>query len=808
MIDPYDIPEDDVNTFDMLCKGKTLGVFQLESPLLSHWSKKFQPRSISDLAILVAAVRPGVLNTKALDGRNMTQIICDRKNGLEDVKYDYPILERALKDTWGVLLMQEQLLIICEDVAGWDRIKGLDLMKSVAKKDMAKLLSLKQKFIDDSVKYGKADETVAKAIFESMEASGRYLFNACISGNTKLFLSSFGQKKQYRWTVEEAYKIRNDIEYAKSTGHISLYKKWKRLGHYGKGWSLCSDGRIRPNEILEIRVNGQKEVFRVTLEDDSYIEVTNNHKFPTPNGEKELSDLKIGDSLYKRGDYEKGNGKKYTLSNISREEISKRSKGQVNGAFGSENWGYTNGGWADFVKNSALLPMECKHCKVTECNRFEIDHVNGDRSNNAIENLQRLCVSCHKKKEYTSGRIRRGEKGYPSYLVPIKSIKSIGLQETYDVTMGNPNHNFITESNIITSNSHSYSYGYLAYVTAYWKANRFLNTFVARLRQSGSAIDPHEEVAKLVTECQSENVEVNLPTILDIRKTFYKKDGAIYFDIGNVKGVGESHVESIIETIQEGGRPTTWMGWLIAYGHKIPKDKTHTYPKISASIFKSLIEVGAFDFLGEPRRKMVFELENFQLLSPGEQKWMRANYVNESLIDLLKKGAKTKKEGGAAQKEDRITAINSIIDMLKNPPFELRDTIDYVLTKERESLGISLTYSKIDKFDTSLANATLKQFSEGNGIPNPAMFACEIVQVRRTNIKKQGKNFGREMALLTLRDETMTFNECVIFPDDWDKYGELFHEGSVLVVEAEADRFGKSLIVKRAARMERTANIT
>lgn len=381
----------------------------------------------------------------------------------------------------------------------------------------------------------------------------------------------------------------------------------------------------------------------------------------------------------------------------------------------------------------------------------------------------------------------------------IIGVRKLGNHPTMDIEVNNKHHLFYA-NNIAVSNSHSVEYGITSYITAYWKCKYPLDTFVARLQLAESAIAPQEEVERIVRECLSEDIDVKLPNINQYFVKFDTVDDQyIIFGWADIKGVGESHVEKVKDAIDKVGAQKTWFDWLFHFGHKIPKED-----KIPLSVFKSFIEVGMFDDYGISRRQMVFDLENFQHLSPGEQKWMRANWKGETLVELLKLGCRTKKEGGAAQGEERVKVIQSIITQLENPPYEMRDTIDYILNRERDLLGVSLTYSKIDKFDTSLANATLKQFSEGNGIPNPAMFACEIVQVRRTNIKKQGKNFGREMALLTLRDETMTFNECVIFPDDWDKYGEHFHEGAVLVIEAEADRFGKSLIIKRAARMERS----
>lgn len=128
-----------------------------------------------------------------------------------------------------------------------------------------------------------------------------YAFNKCISGSEKIKLV----ENQYdSLTIEEMYKIKNDEEFAESVGKIDLYEKFNREG-YGKAYSMQDDGRLRLNDIKDIRYSGVKSVYKITTESGDNVKCTLNHSFPTPSGKKLLLELKIGDELYIDAGHEK-----------------------------------------------------------------------------------------------------------------------------------------------------------------------------------------------------------------------------------------------------------------------------------------------------------------------------------------------------------------------------------------------------------------------------------------------------------------------------------------------------------------------
>ena len=127
-----------------------------------------------------------------------------------------------------------------------------------------------------------------------------YAFNKCISGSEKIKRV----KNQYAsLTIEEMYKIKNDKEFAKSIGKIDLYEKFNREG-YGKAYSMQDDGRLRLNDVKDIRYSGVKSVYKITTESGDNVKCTLNHSFPTPSGKKLVLELKIGDELYIDAGYE------------------------------------------------------------------------------------------------------------------------------------------------------------------------------------------------------------------------------------------------------------------------------------------------------------------------------------------------------------------------------------------------------------------------------------------------------------------------------------------------------------------------
>ena len=167
---------DDEATWDLICSGRTKGVFQLESRLGSSWAKRAQPRSIDELADLVSIIRPGTLEAE-LDGKSMTKHYTDRKAKIDETKYLHPALETVLGKTYGIIVYQEQAMRIATEIAGFTPEEADSLRKAMGKKDAALMKEVEEKFINGAKAKGLVDDVSAAKIFEWIAASARYSFN-------------------------------------------------------------------------------------------------------------------------------------------------------------------------------------------------------------------------------------------------------------------------------------------------------------------------------------------------------------------------------------------------------------------------------------------------------------------------------------------------------------------------------------------------------------------------------------------------------------------------------------------------------
>ena len=169
-IDIDKLPLEDDKTFEMLGRGESLGVFQLESDGMRSILKNLKPEKFSDLIALVALYRPGPL------GSGMVDDFIKRRHGEVNVKYIHPKLEPILKDTYGVILYQEQVMRIASDLASFSLGQADLLRRAMGKKQPEVIAKQKQAFIEGCVKEN-IDQKIAEEIFDLMAFFAGYGFN-------------------------------------------------------------------------------------------------------------------------------------------------------------------------------------------------------------------------------------------------------------------------------------------------------------------------------------------------------------------------------------------------------------------------------------------------------------------------------------------------------------------------------------------------------------------------------------------------------------------------------------------------------
>jgi DNA polymerase-3 subunit alpha len=167
-IDIDTIPLDDKKTFELYQKGETIGTFQFESPGMQKYLRDLKPDKFDDLTAMNALYRPGPMA--------YIPNFVDRKHGRETISYDLPEMEEYLKDTYGITVYQEQVMLLAQKLAGFSKGDADVLRKAMGKKQKSILDKMKSQFITGATKKGFASDKLEK-IWTDWEAFAQYAFN-------------------------------------------------------------------------------------------------------------------------------------------------------------------------------------------------------------------------------------------------------------------------------------------------------------------------------------------------------------------------------------------------------------------------------------------------------------------------------------------------------------------------------------------------------------------------------------------------------------------------------------------------------
>ncbi len=169
-VDINNIPLDDKPVYDMLMTGDTDGVFQLESQGMKNLVKKLKPDVFEDLGALVALFRPGPLDSGMVDD------FVERKHGRQAITYAHPLLEPVLKDTYGTIVYQEQIMQVFQVLADYSLGQADMVRRMMGKKKVDEMEKQKGKFIERSAQHGMSAEA-ATNLFNQILAFASYCFN-------------------------------------------------------------------------------------------------------------------------------------------------------------------------------------------------------------------------------------------------------------------------------------------------------------------------------------------------------------------------------------------------------------------------------------------------------------------------------------------------------------------------------------------------------------------------------------------------------------------------------------------------------
>jgi len=331
--------------------------------------------------------------------------------------------------------------------------------------------------------------------------------------------------------------------------------------------------------------------------------------------------------------------------------------------------------------------------------------------------------------------------------------------------------------------SHSISYAINGYLSAYSKAHFPRIFFASYLKYAKDKIDPQQEIKELVRNANEMDINVKIPDFRNLNKFFMLKNKDIYFGLTDIKGVGQSVFEKILDLTKNYDiNKLTWLEMLIK-----------VLLKINSTATKSLISCGAFDYFKKNRTEMLFEFDICSSLTKKELEKFE-NLLDEYKTLSLKNIIELMISNKFATKK-RLDVLINILNTIDKPPYSLIDKIEWLSDSENSLLGVSISCSKLDTYDITMTNSDCKTFKNSN-LTEKIIIAGEIVNIN-TIKTKSGKTPGQEMSFVSIEDQTGYLDSVIFFPETWTKYKPHIFNGNVLIFIGNRAKTKDGFIVEK-----------
>lgn len=594
-------------TFKMLGRGESIGVFQLESSGMRQMLTGMRPKTFEHIIAAISLYRPGPMQFIPQFNK--------RLHGEESPVYLHPKLESIIGNTYGIITYQEQIMQIAAELFGYS-LGDADLMRrAVSKKKQKDLQAHRDIFMENGPKRG-VDAKTAAEIFDQIEFFANYGFNKCLSGNTEIVDAATGRIVK----IGDLAAGQAHLEQTLSCDIDSL--------------------RLRSSSITAVMENGVKPIYRLTTRLGRQIEATANHPFYTFDGWRWLGELSVGDKVAVprripvEGTKEWPEHKLFDLGQrlatghlkAIPSEVFELSNSQITQLIGQiwQDSRQTGDIGTCFIAASQHFAHQLQHLLLRLNIISEIRAIGSRRYEVVIWEEASL-----------DGDV---------YWDKIVSIEYIGNEMTYDLTIEGT-HNFIA-NDILVHNSHAADYAVITCQTAYLKC-RYPHEYMTALMSV--YYDNSAKVSQFVTDANRMDIDVLPPNVNYSWQDFdieYADDDSkhIRFGMGAVKNVGMGSIAHILEEREAGGRFKDLDDFLQRCDMRV----------IGKRALESLIRVGAMDDFGD-RPTLLHNLERLMSHSAARRKDAEIGQI--TMFDLM----------GSGQDSDNVGSVWSVIEKPATP---------------------------------------------------------------------------------------------------------------------------------------------
>lgn len=329
--------------------------------------------------------------------------------------------------------------------------------------------------------------------------------------------------------------------------------------------------------------------------------------------------------------------------------------------------------------------------------------------------------------------------------------------------------------------SHSVSYAMNAYLSAYTKSHFPQSFFCSYLRFAKDKMDPQQEIKELVKNANEMDIFVCLPDIRLLNRLFFIKDEKIYFGITDIKGVGSSVYDKIIEINKK--TPIAEFSYA--------QTLFYLLHNINSTASKALICSGALDYFKKNRTQMLFEYELCSNLTKKEQEYVKDLIDTNASLDTIFRHLINHSKVNVKRKKNIQDVLNAYI----SPPFSLLDKIEWLADNESALLGVAISCSKLDTYDITMTNTNCREFKNTNLLKN-ILIAGEIANINVVKTKT-GKNPGQDMAFVSIEDQTGALDSIIFFPDQYEKYKHHLFQNNIIIFSGSKAKSKDGLVVEK-----------